>query len=672
MFWRKPAHFRLILMKPKQTAKKLPKVGRNDTNWWVFGIMLVAAFILYGNTIGNQYCLDDSIVVTRNKFVDKGLDGIPDIFTTESFTGFFGQQKDLVSGSRYRPLSIATFAIEKEVMKGYKPAVSHFINILLFAFTGVFIYLLFTKILPVAQTEYKLLPLVASLLFMFHPIHTEVVANIKGRDEIMALLFSLAACFLMLRFNENKRWPLLIASVLLWFLALLSKENAMAFLVLMPLMLYITGARKVKLYLKPMLAFGVVAVLFMVIRHAVIGSNTGISDELMNNSFLQATASQKYATIFVTLWKYIQLLFFPHPLTFDYYPYHIALVSWSNILALAGLVSYLALIGWLAVSLRKNLIVAFALIFYLLPLLPVSNLFFPIGVFMSERFIYFSSVGFCILTALGLLKLVAFKPSLKYMVFGFMGVVLILFSIKVVSRNRAWYNDYTLFTTDVSTSFNSAKSNCTAAGVLLESTDTIANAERRNAVINQSIFYLKRSVSIHPKYLDAWLLLGNAYFKKNNGIDSVLHCYATILDINPMHELAFQNMQALVNRENNPDTRIYILQKMLSYQPDNYQVNYLLGKIYGKDKGDLDRSVQFLNKAAAINPNDKEAFLDLGVAFGLKHDYARSAEMLEKALTLDPGNSSILMNLGVTYQNLGKTDKAAECFRKAGAKPPKN
>lgn len=656
-------------MKPKQTAKKLPQVKRKYTNWWVLGITLVSAFILYGNTIGNQYCLDDSIVVTRNKFVDKGFSGIADIFSTESFTGFFGRQKDLVSGSRYRPLSIATFAVEKELVKGYKPAVSHFINILLFAFTGLFIYLVLIKLVPATQPAFQLVPLAASLLFLFHPIHTEVVANIKGRDEIMALLFSLAACFLVLRFTETNRLLMLILGALLWFLALLSKENAMAFLVLMPLMLYIKGARKIKLYLKPIMAFGLTAIVFMIIRHAVIGSNTAVSEELMNNSFVQATAGQKYATIFVTLWKYIQLLFFPVQLTYDYYPYHISLVSWGNIMALTGLASYIALLVWLALSLRKNLIVAFALTFYLLPLLPVSNLFFPIGTFMSERFVYFSSVGFCILIALAVSKFLAFRPSLKYAVLSFMGIIMILFTIKVISRNKAWYNDYTLFTADVITSFNSAKSNCTAGGVLIESTDTIANEERRKAIINQSIFYLRRSVAIHPKYSDAWLLLGNAYFKKNNGVDSALYCYATILDMNPTHELAFQNMQALVNRETNPDTRISLLQKMLSYQPDNYQVNYLLGKIYGQDKGDLDRSVQFLSKAAAINPVDKEAFLDLGVAYGLKHDYARSAEMLEKALTLDPGNSSILMNLGVTYQNLGKTDKAAECFRKAGAKP---
>ncbi|HEY4785789.1 MAG TPA: glycosyltransferase family 39 protein, partial [Bacteroidales bacterium] len=316
----------------KTTARNL-----NVSHWGVFAAALLMAFLLYGNTIRNQYCLDDAVVITRNSFVDQGFSGIPDIFSTESFTGFFGKQKELVSGSRYRPLSIATFAIEKQIFQGYKPSVSHFINILLFALTGFLMYLLLEKIVPGDKSTFSYIPIIATLLFMFHPVHTEVIANIKGRDEIMALLFSLAGCLLILRYNESKKVAWLITGTIIWFLGLLSKENAIVFWVLMPVILFLSGVRDTKKYLFPMLAFSVSAIVFLAVRHAVIGGATGGSDELMNDSFLQATADQKYATIFYTLWKYIGLLFFPVHLTYDYYPYHIALTDWGNILSLLGL-----------------------------------------------------------------------------------------------------------------------------------------------------------------------------------------------------------------------------------------------------------------------------------------------------------------------------------------------
>jgi tetratricopeptide (TPR) repeat protein len=202
---------------------------------------------------------------------------------------------------------------------------------------------------------------------------------------------------------------------------------------------------------------------------------------------------------------------------------------------------------------------------------------------------------------------------------------------------------------------------------LLESTDTIQDTQRKTAIINQSIYYLKRAVTIHPVYSDALLLLGNAYFKKENATDSAVWCYASILTYNHGYDMAFSNMQALVNREKDTDVKIKLLGKMLQYRPNDYHVNYQLGKIYGKEKNDLEKAISYLTKASQANPREKDAYLDLGVAYGLKRDYAKSAAMLQKALEIDPNDVDIYINLGVTWQNLGQTAKAAECFKKAEA-----
>jgi protein O-mannosyl-transferase len=647
-------------------SKANPPKSRNY-NWVAAIIFVVCAFLLYGNTLNHKYCLDDAIVITRNEFTKKGFDGIGDIFTTESFTGFFGKQKELVSGARYRPLSVATFAIEKQFDRGRgrAPFVSHLINVLLYALTGFFIFLLLKNVLKNQKAIYKTIPFLAALLFLFHPVHTEVVANIKSRDEILALLFSLAGCYAIIKFKEENKRILLYSGTLLWFLALLSKENAMVFWVLMPMLLYLSGIREVKKYVFPLIAFTIAAITFLIIRNSVVGSGLHASDELMNNSFLHATIEQKYATIFYTLWKYIVLLFYPVTLTFDYYPYHISLVDWGNAGALAGFIIYLVLLVLILVFVKKNFFIALALLIYLLPLLPVSNLLFPIGTFMSERFIYFSSLGFCMLLALGISVIAIRSKTWKYGIYLVTGVILILFGIKTISRNRAWDNDYTLFTTDVKTSYHSAKSNCSAGGVILESSDTINDTNRKQMVIDQSINYLKRAVSIHPKYYDAWLLLGNAYFKKENCTDSAFWCYSTILSYNSDHENAFNNSIALVNREKNEDIKLAMLEKLNSYKPDDYQVNYMLGSIYGKVKNDLDKAIKYLRKAASLNPGVKDAYIDLGVAYGLKRDYAASIEVLQKALAIDPSDAGININLGFTYQNLGNIVKANEYYEKA-------
>ncbi len=108
----------------------------------VFGF----AMLLYANTTWNEYAVDDTIVITKNTLTTQGLKGIPKIMTTDAFYGFFGEGYKLVEGGRYRPLSIVTFAIEYEFL-GLNPHFSHFINILLFALSGVLIFYLFVELL---------------------------------------------------------------------------------------------------------------------------------------------------------------------------------------------------------------------------------------------------------------------------------------------------------------------------------------------------------------------------------------------------------------------------------------------------------------------------------------------------------------------------------------------
>ena len=101
---------------------------------------------------------------------------------------------------------------------------------------------------------------------------------------------------------------------------------------------------------------------------------------------------------FIPLVYILSSLLFPHPLTHDYYPYHIPLINLSDYRCLISLIIYIALIVIAIKGFRRKSIISFSILFYLIPLLLVSNLIFTIGVFMSERFVYFSSFGFCLAT----------------------------------------------------------------------------------------------------------------------------------------------------------------------------------------------------------------------------------------------------------------------------------
>ena len=342
---------------PQQEIKKVTK--NKKYNLFVFLTISVFAFILYGNTLSHDYALDDAIVITENTFTQKGLAGISDILKYDTFVGFWlkknpnktaeqiQEEKKLVAGGRYRPLSLISFATEIEffgknikndagkVVYKENPFVSHLGNIILYLLTTYLLYLILAKLFPPDENKkwYLSFPFIASLLFLAHPLHTEAVANIKGRDEIMTLLGSLGALWFTLKYLDTKKAKFLVYSSLSLFLGLLSKENAITFLAIIPITVYYFTNHNLKSNFKSLLPLLLVSGVFLLIRGSVLGMGTGekqIAQEIMNNPFFGASVGEKFATIFFTLWMYIKLLFFPHPLTYDYYPWQIEIINWSN------------------------------------------------------------------------------------------------------------------------------------------------------------------------------------------------------------------------------------------------------------------------------------------------------------------------------------------------------
>ena len=376
---------------------------KRENNFIPHFIFILFAFLLYGNTLTYDYTLDDLIVIKDNAFTVKGFSGIHDIFGYDSFTGFFGKEKKLVVGGRYRPLSIATFAAEYAFVGGFSPFLSHFINILLYAFTGILIFLILQKFLAKYKSSHWALsmPFVIAMLFLAHPVHTEVVANIKGRDEILALLLSLLSLWFMLKYTGTKQLVYFFLSNLSLFMGLLSKENAISFVFLIPLSLYFFANVDLKRNLTLGISLLSTAVIFVFIRFLVLGYISGgkLPDELLNNAFLYATDGQRYGTILYTLGLYLKLMVFPLTLTHDYYPYHIPLVELYNYRALIALGLYLAMIVYAFLKINTKNWLSYCILFFLSPLLIVSNLIFPVGTFMNERFLYMSSLGFLIAMA---------------------------------------------------------------------------------------------------------------------------------------------------------------------------------------------------------------------------------------------------------------------------------
>ncbi|MFA5782847.1 MAG: tetratricopeptide repeat protein, partial [Bacteroidales bacterium] len=669
--------------------------------YFLFGF----ALLLYANSLFNQYALDDRLMITENQFTKKGFNGIGDILSTDSFVGFFGKQKNLVAGGRYRPLSHITFAIEYALF-GFNPFIGHLINILLYAFSCLLVYKALLKLFPSGNKHWYLtIPFIATMLFIAHPIHTEVVANIKGRDEILSLLGSFGALYFILKYIEKDRTLDLVWASLVFFFALMSKENAITFVVIIPLTLYFFTKSPLKKALISMGCLAVVSVIFIFIRYSVLGFLMGskIEYELLNNPFIGANTVQKFATIFYTWGKYLILLLFPHPLTHDYYPKQIPIIGMTDFRAILSLLFYLFLIAYAFLRIRKKDVVSYCILFFGLAFSISSNLIFPIGTFMNDRFMFIPLLGFSIVIAYLFVEKFQkwFSENIsRIAVFTILGSVLLAYSVKTISRNPVWKDDYTLFTTDVKVSENSAKCNVSAGGQTLELAEKEADEVKKKKMIENAINYLNKGIAIHPRYTAGWLLLGKAMIDLEDYKKSREY-YETALKISPGQKEALNNWLycAQMSAKNKDYSEALIsYRKLISYQPANNDLyvqlagvyenenqidsvlnimNRLLvkdsmyapalskkGEVYGKYLNNIDKSIEYLVKAYAVSPNDASLLENIGVAYGIKKDYEKSIEFFNKAIAVKPDNPQTYANLAGSYLNMGNKKKAAECQAK--------
>ena len=200
-------------------------------------ILCATAFLLYANTIGNGYNMDDELVTRKHKLASKGISAIPEIFTSSYYSDNMGYSYE------YRPVVLTSFAIEHQFF-GDKPAVSHFLNVLLYVLTVFILFKLLRKLLHAYSYWYSVLVV---LLFIVHPLHSEVVASIKNRDEVLALLGALGAWWFALGFSEKGKWWQAMLTSLLFLGAALSKMSIVPCLLIIPISIVffkpVTGGR---------------------------------------------------------------------------------------------------------------------------------------------------------------------------------------------------------------------------------------------------------------------------------------------------------------------------------------------------------------------------------------------------------------------------------------------
>jgi tetratricopeptide (TPR) repeat protein len=577
----------------------------------LFGV----AVLLYGNTATFRYAHDDALVITGNRFTARGLGGIRDILFHDSFAGYRSERQRYLPGGRYRPLSQVWFAVEHELF-GPRPLVGHLTNVLLYGSLAVFLFLTLRRLFQPRDGDERFLslPFVATALFVMHPLHTEVVANVKGRDEIMGLLGSLAALWFVLDYVERRRvWRLTLAAAT-FLLALLSKENAVTFMAVIPLTLHLRGGARGRDHLAALAALGAgLTVYLAAFRYPALGYLVGAAApdrELLNNPFLDATAAQRSATVLLTWLIYLKLLLFPHPLTHDYYPKQIPIVGWGDPRALLSLAIFSGLALFALLRIRRRSVVAYGILFFLLTFSLQSNLVIDVGTFMNERFMFAPSLGYCLIVAWLISSGIPLRLGRggRTAATALFLAVLSGYAVKTVLRTPAWRDDFTLFTTDADISTNSAKSAVNAGELWMRRALEQSDPAARAALLDKAIAYLRKGVELHPRRGAGWLLLGDAHRHRKDYALS-LAAYDRCLREKPGHLAALDSLLVLGQacfEEGQRELAAEVYRTVLRHHPGDRRATTALAGCYealareAARSGRADLARQYLRELQAL------------------------------------------------------------------------
>jgi tetratricopeptide (TPR) repeat protein len=650
-------------------------------------IIVIVTLLLYANTFTHEFVFDDKSVITKNSYVKEGIGGIKNILTQGSWDGY----NPVANLKIYRPFQLLVFAIQYEFF-GLNPTPYHIVNVLCYALLNMLLFLLLKEFW---KHKYPYLPLIIVLLFATHPVHSEVVANLKGSADLFGMLHATAAfLFLFYFIKKNKKRYLVLAS-LFYFLSLISKEIAVTYIAVFPLAMYFFTDLKIKNVIRNTLPFIGIIGIYLLIRFFVFKGNnpTTLTITHLDNVILLAdTYSQQIGMRLFSLGKNLQLLFFPHPLRVMYVYNDIPIIEANDFMAVSTICAYLVLSFVGVYFFRKKSILVFGILYYLLTISLFSNTYVMMPNIVAERWLLIPSLGFCIAVGFIFYKTINSAPTvLQFLktnntVLMMLFILLFLYSFKTIERNYDWKNSATLFAADIKTCPNNQIVLRSYGGDLMESEDLDK--------VKESIFYLEKARALAPTYYATSHNLGKAYYLLGD-LDNAIAVYETIFKAVPQkydsafalglvyntakrHKEALSVLLTLKGKADYKDTAKFKKQLYIAYvglgqleEAAKYAANNNLIRVNTR-QDDSGKTIIALERELQLDPKNKnvisllwESYNKTGLALMKSNEFEKIKESIfyfKKAQKLSPTNYLAEHNLGKAYYLLSDLENAIAVY----------
>lgn len=613
--------------------------------------MLSAISILaYLNTLGHGFVLDDIAVIEQNKFVHEGVNGLGQIFTTFYWKGFWDTNANL-----YRPLSLVMFALEWQLMPN-QPFIHHLVQVILYGFTMVMLIRVLTLLLP---QYHKWLISIIVLLFALHPMHTEVVANIKSRDEILSFLFLLLTLYLLLKQPNPAKTYLAYVTFLF---ALLSKEASITYLAVilgtfMLLMQY--SFKKSLIRLLPFLGISAIWLSWhYYVTHIL--AQPALAYTYADNSLVACpTTIERICTGLTIFGLYLWKAIWPFQFSYDY---SFNAIPCANITTPSVWFSLTALLGLLVTAFyyyRKNKLISFSILFFLSTLSISTNLLLLIGTTFAERLLFTPLLGLILLLVAILPERLKTTANIKSVPVVLGLFVAALFMVTTFNRNKAWKSNESLYTTDGQKENGSARTLYNYATILL--------GHNQQEELPKVISLLTRTIDIDPGYPQAYVNLGTALYRTGN-YQEAINRFKQALNFSAKDNGIRHNLgdAYVMNKQYDSALTCYTrCEADSAIQPHTYK---FMGTCYFSLQ-QFDKALAAFAKGIKRNADDAELWVNYGNALAVLKQYENALNAFNKALNLNPGDKKPLYFMSMVYRDMGNIAQSDTCLARYNKQP---
>jgi tetratricopeptide (TPR) repeat protein len=559
-------------------------------------LLLLAVVGVFSNSISNGFVWDDEAQILNNPWI-KDVEHLGKMFSSD----VFGYYQSVSTTNYYRPVAHVFYTATWHGF-GSDARAFHLVNLILHVLVTMLVFATVARLSNrslaveegrdrerggLAHSDPRSLigAFAAALLFGVHPVHAEAVNWISGIMELAFTLFGLLSFHFFLNMEEKRGKVASSLSVILFLLALFSKETAIVFL---PLFLLHDlsrgdGGSFARVSFKKYIPYLVATAFYLGMR--TVALNRFVPVDMHPDLSTYECVINVFPLFVQHLWKLVWPV--------DLNVFHVfhpvrSILEWRTLLGLLVSFCYLASLAWWW---KRDRLVFFALASILVPLLPLFYIRAIAPVVLAEQHLYLPSLGLALLVARVVVWAASRDTGVRYGVGLLLVLAVGLSSVSTVQRNPVWKDNLSLWSDAVTKSPES--------------------------------YYVHES-------------LGGALLNSGR-IDEAIEHYRVSLENNPAPSArTFNSVGIAYSRKGRTDEAIRAFTRALGIDPEYARAHIGLGiAFYGK--GWTDRAIEEFRSAIAIDPYLVDAHHNLGVAYASKGDRAEAEKAWQRASMLDPG-----------------------------------